>query len=110
MTTGMRMAWTLDGHGWANCTVEDRQTKVEPTASYITSAPEELLTNGVDCGSADLLGEGADHAAGPGVDEAVRAGQGAWLVLVQQQIGLHLRDQCLPFRVSQLKSLKLSSS
>ncbi|MFF4457864.1 hypothetical protein [Streptomyces goshikiensis] len=44
MTTGMRMAWTLDGHGWANCTVEDQHAKVELTASYITSAPEQLLT------------------------------------------------------------------
>ncbi|MFB6559607.1 hypothetical protein ACFCYH_12085 [Streptomyces sp. NPDC056400] len=44
MTTGMRMAWTLDVRSWATCTVEDRQTKVELTASYITNAPEELLT------------------------------------------------------------------
>ncbi|WP_328665758.1 hypothetical protein [Streptomyces sp. NBC_00328] len=44
MTTSMRMTWTLDGHGWANCTVEDQQAKVELTASYITSAPEEFLT------------------------------------------------------------------
>ncbi|WP_328322378.1 hypothetical protein [Streptomyces sp. NBC_00388] len=38
------MTWTLDGHGWANCTVEDQQAKVELTVSYITSAPEEFLT------------------------------------------------------------------
>ncbi|MFI6377374.1 hypothetical protein [Streptomyces sp. NPDC050546] len=38
------MTWTLDGHGWAGCTVEDHQAKAELTASYITSAPEELLT------------------------------------------------------------------
>ncbi|MER7513736.1 hypothetical protein ABTX82_36275 [Streptomyces lavendulae] len=44
MTTGMRMAWTLNGHGWANCTVEDQQAKVELTASYITNAPQDFLT------------------------------------------------------------------
>ncbi|MFF1809600.1 hypothetical protein ACFVXW_10620 [Streptomyces sp. NPDC058251] len=40
----MRMTWTLDGHGWADCTVEDRRAKADLTASYITSAPEDLLT------------------------------------------------------------------
>lgn len=40
----MRMTWTLGGRGWADCTVEDRQAKAELTASYMTSAPEELLT------------------------------------------------------------------
>ncbi|MGW8954973.1 hypothetical protein [Streptomyces sp. NPDC055709] len=44
MTADMRMTWTLGGHGWADCTVEDRQAKAELTASYMTSAPEELLT------------------------------------------------------------------
>lgn len=44
MTADMRMTWTLDGHGWADCTVENHQTKAELTASYITSAPEDLLT------------------------------------------------------------------
>lgn len=44
MTSDMRITWTLAGSGWADCTLEDRQAKVELTASYITSAPEELLT------------------------------------------------------------------
>lgn len=44
MTSDMRIAWTLAGSGWADCTLEDRQAKVELTASYVTSAPEELLT------------------------------------------------------------------
>ncbi|MFC8274664.1 hypothetical protein ACFUJR_19460 [Streptomyces sp. NPDC057271] len=44
MTSGMRITWTLAGSGWADCTLEDRQARVELTASYITSAPEELLT------------------------------------------------------------------
>lgn len=44
MTSGMRITWTLAGPGWADCTLEDHQAKVELTASYITSAPEELLS------------------------------------------------------------------
>ncbi|MFI6061730.1 hypothetical protein [Streptomyces sp. NPDC051286] len=45
MTSGMRITWTLMGSGWADCTLEDHQAKVELTASYISSAPEELLTS-----------------------------------------------------------------
>lgn len=44
LTTGLRLAWRLDGHGWADCTVTDRQAVIVLTASYITSAPEEFLT------------------------------------------------------------------
>ena len=44
MTTGLRLAWRLNGHGWADCTVTDRQAAIVLTASYITSAPEEFLT------------------------------------------------------------------
>ncbi|MEU1539439.1 hypothetical protein ABZ461_15175 [Actinacidiphila glaucinigra] len=44
MNTGMRVSWTLNGRGWANCVVEDQQAKVELTASHITNAPEEFLT------------------------------------------------------------------
>ncbi|WP_202918413.1 hypothetical protein [Streptomyces cavernae] len=44
MTIGLRLAWGLDGHGWADCTVTDGQAVIVLTASYITSAPEELLT------------------------------------------------------------------
>ncbi|WP_329426901.1 hypothetical protein OG339_42465 [Streptosporangium sp. NBC_01495] len=43
MTT-MSLIWTLAGHGWADCTVADDQAEVEVTASYITAAPESLLT------------------------------------------------------------------
>ncbi len=34
----------LAGSGGADCTLEDRQARVELTASHITNAPEELLT------------------------------------------------------------------
>lgn len=44
MTTGMRMTWVLDGRGWVTCTVEDHQAKAEFSVSYITNAPEDLLT------------------------------------------------------------------
>lgn len=44
MTSGVRVTWTLAGPGWADCTLEDRQAKVELTASCISNAPEEFLT------------------------------------------------------------------
>ncbi|MFD0034332.1 hypothetical protein ACWGDS_41835 [Streptomyces sp. NPDC055059] len=37
------MTWTLSGHGWADCTVEDHQARAGLAASYITSAPEDFL-------------------------------------------------------------------
>lgn len=42
--TQMSLRWTLAGSGWADCTVADDQAEAEVTASYITAAPEELLT------------------------------------------------------------------
>lgn len=45
MTTGMRMTWVLDAHGWATCTIEDHQAKAELSVSYITNAPEDFLTS-----------------------------------------------------------------
>jgi hypothetical protein len=44
MTADVRMTWTLEGRGWADCTIENHQAKAELTASYITNAPEDLLT------------------------------------------------------------------
>ena len=29
----MQLAWTLGGHGWADCTIADDQTEAEVTAS-----------------------------------------------------------------------------
>jgi hypothetical protein len=40
----MSFTWTLAGHGWADCTVADDHAEAEATASYITAAPEDLLT------------------------------------------------------------------
>jgi hypothetical protein len=40
----MSITWTLSGTGWADCTVADDQAEAEATASYIGTAPEELLT------------------------------------------------------------------
>lgn len=42
--TGMSFAWRLAGHGWADCTVADEHAEAGATASYISAAPEELLT------------------------------------------------------------------
>lgn len=41
---GMSFSWTLRGHGWADCTVADGHAQADVTASYISAAPEELLT------------------------------------------------------------------
>ncbi|MFJ2864000.1 hypothetical protein [Kitasatospora sp. NPDC087314] len=42
--TDLRLVWTLNGHGWADCRIADGHADAEVTASYITSAPEDLLT------------------------------------------------------------------
>ncbi|WP_414504993.1 hypothetical protein [Streptomyces sp. NEAU-L66] len=44
MPADFRITWTLAGHGWADCTVEANAVKLDLTASYISSAPEDLLT------------------------------------------------------------------
>ncbi|MDX3264569.1 hypothetical protein PV336_36110 [Streptomyces sp. MI02-2A] len=43
MSTGLRLTWTLTGHGWADCTIEAPAAKAELTASHIGNAPEDLL-------------------------------------------------------------------
>ncbi|MFF6779737.1 hypothetical protein [Streptomyces sp. NPDC012510] len=40
----LRLTWALTGRGWADCIVSDHQAEAEVTASYITAAPEDLLT------------------------------------------------------------------
>lgn len=44
LMTGMSFTWRLAGSGWADCTVADDHASAEATASYISAAPEELLT------------------------------------------------------------------
>jgi hypothetical protein len=44
IVAGMSFSWTLRGHGWADCTVADGQGQADATASYISAAPEDLLT------------------------------------------------------------------
>lgn len=41
---GMSVTWSLAGSGWADIVVADHQAEAEATASYITTAPEDLLT------------------------------------------------------------------
>ncbi|MFE0098873.1 hypothetical protein [Streptomyces sp. NPDC059009] len=43
-STALRLTWTLTGRGWAECVVEAEAVRVELTASYMSSAPEDLLT------------------------------------------------------------------
>jgi len=40
----MSLTWTLAGHGWADCHVEDDTAGATATASYMTAAPEDLMT------------------------------------------------------------------
>jgi hypothetical protein len=40
----MSFSWRLSGTGWADCTVADKNSQAVATASYLTAAPEELLT------------------------------------------------------------------
>lgn len=40
----LQLVWTLSGHGWADCKVADARAEAEIIASYITNAPEDLLT------------------------------------------------------------------
>lgn len=40
----LRLVWVLSGRGWADCIVSDHQAEATVTASYITAAPEDLLT------------------------------------------------------------------
>ncbi|MFE5212581.1 hypothetical protein [Streptomyces sp. NPDC056600] len=40
----LRLTWNLSGQGWADCTVSDDQGEAVVMASYITTAPEDLLT------------------------------------------------------------------
>ncbi|WP_448322076.1 hypothetical protein [Streptomyces sp. CO7] len=40
----LRLTWGLSGQGWVDCTVSDHRTEAEVIASYITTAPEDLLT------------------------------------------------------------------
>lgn len=54
----LRLTWILSGSGWADCTVADHEAETVITASYITAAPEELLTAVVGL----LTGEGETRA------------------------------------------------
>lgn len=40
----LRLSWRLSGRGWADCAVADHEAETVVEASYITHAPEELLT------------------------------------------------------------------
>ncbi|MFF2410700.1 hypothetical protein [Streptomyces sp. NPDC058092] len=43
MPSDLRITWTPAEHGWADCTVEASAARAELAASYISSAPEDLL-------------------------------------------------------------------
>ncbi|MET8094382.1 hypothetical protein [Micromonospora sp. NPDC005220] len=40
----MSLTWTLHNYGWVICRVADPRAEAEAVASYVTDAPEQLLT------------------------------------------------------------------
>ncbi|WP_372405823.1 hypothetical protein [Streptomyces luteireticuli] len=44
MSDDFRITWTLSGRGWADCTVMTDTAEIPLTVSYISNAPEDLLT------------------------------------------------------------------
>jgi hypothetical protein len=40
----LSLTWTLPGAGWANCHIEDPHGQADIIASYISPAPEELIS------------------------------------------------------------------
>ncbi|WP_327306198.1 hypothetical protein OG730_24125 [Streptomyces sp. NBC_01298] len=44
MAADIQLVWTLSGPGWADCTISDHQAEAALEASYISTAPEDLLT------------------------------------------------------------------
>lgn len=40
----LRLDWTVGTAGWADCVIADQDAEVTVESSYITAAPEELLT------------------------------------------------------------------
>ena len=41
---GMAVSWNFCGRGWADVVVSDWRAEVRVAASYVSAAPEELLT------------------------------------------------------------------
>ncbi|WP_406279909.1 hypothetical protein [Embleya sp. NBC_00896] len=44
MKASLSFTWTLSGSGWADCTIADAVAEAQLIVSYITNAPEELIT------------------------------------------------------------------
>ncbi|WP_328806821.1 hypothetical protein [Streptacidiphilus fuscans] len=84
----LRFAWTLIGRGWAVCSVGDARTGVEVTASFISNAPEDLLTAvaRLVTGEADTR---VQFEAEPTVFRWVfcRAGSDVWIRLLELSDG-----------------------
>ncbi|MFE3881125.1 hypothetical protein ACFXPX_42920 [Kitasatospora sp. NPDC059146] len=80
----LRLVWTLNGPGWADCSIADGQADTEVTASYITNAPEDLLT-----AVARLVGGEAETRAQFEAEPTAfrwifyRAGDDVWIRLLQ---------------------------
>ncbi|WP_161354067.1 hypothetical protein [Streptomyces sp. SID3343] len=44
MKASLSFTWALSGSGWADCTIVDTAAEAQMIVSYITNAPEELIT------------------------------------------------------------------
>lgn len=80
----LRLAWIMSGTGWADCTVADHEAETVITASYITAAPEELLTAVAGL----LVGESETRAQFEAEPTAFRwifyrEGESVWIRLLQ---------------------------
>lgn len=80
----LRLSWNLSGRGWADCTVADHEAEAVITASYITMAPEDLMTAVVRL----LVGEGEARAQFEAEPTAFRwifyrEGETVWIQLLE---------------------------
>ncbi|MDX2391096.1 hypothetical protein NJL88_13760 [Streptomyces sp. DK15] len=87
MTTGMRMTWRPEGHGWANCNIEDQQAKVELIVSSITSAPEEFLTAMARLVSGETHTRAQFEAGPTAFRRLYRHGDDAWIRILELRRG-----------------------
>src|SRR3954452_3114858 len=57
MKASLSFTWALSGSGWADCAIGDPAAEAQMIVSYLTNAPEELITAVTRL----ALGEPGDH-------------------------------------------------
>ena len=90
MTAALRVTWTLEGPGWAGCSVEDHRGRVDLVASDITEAPEDLL-NAVARIVAGATESRAQFEAEPTAYRWIfyREGEDVWIRILELREGGH---------------------